>query len=112
MLKILNGLLLNFELELIFGGYQVQGLSASENEINSAFNVTILEKMASLVVTQRVLKPNESAIIESSLVSTNSQSNCLFFQFPTRPRRRILTQQFHKILFMTLQKTLTLNKRK
>jgi hypothetical protein len=112
MLKILNGLLLNFELELIFGGYQVQGLSASENEINSAFNVTILEKMASLVITQRVLKPNESAIIESSLVSTNSQSNCLFFQFPTRPRRRILTQQFHKFLFMTLQKALTLNKRK
>jgi hypothetical protein len=34
-----------------FGGYQIQGLPTSGYEINSAFNVTILEKMPSLVIT-------------------------------------------------------------
>jgi len=33
-------------LRVNFGGYQIQGLPTSENEINSAFDVAILEKKA------------------------------------------------------------------
>jgi hypothetical protein len=38
-------------LRVNIGGYQIQGLPTSENEINSAFDLTILEKKPFLVIT-------------------------------------------------------------
>lgn len=71
---------------------KVQGLSPSENEINGAFNVAILEEMFAPVVTQRVLEANQSAFVECSFGPGDPQCQRLTsYLFSVWLGRRILS---------------------
>lgn len=48
--------------------YQVEGFAIAKDEINGALDVAVLEEMPPLIVTQRVLKPYEPAVVERCLV--------------------------------------------
>lgn len=57
--------------------YQIERCSTSKNEINSAFNIAIFEEMVASVITECILKSNQSAIVECRFGPGNSQRNRL-----------------------------------
>ena len=58
-------------------GYLIVGLAVSEDEIDGAFNVAILEVMLPLLVVQGVLGAVESHAVKLGLVSVDSECHRL-----------------------------------
>ncbi len=53
----------------IRGTYQVDGFSIPKDEIIGSLNKAILKKMFAIVIAQGILKTDELAVVECSLIS-------------------------------------------
>lgn len=70
---------------------EVERCPRPKDEVHSALNVAVLEEVEAPVVTDRVLKPQEPAIVEGRFVSGDPRGHCLCSRsLPVWPRRRVL----------------------